>query len=260
VTSGAALFARYAYPPNALGYCGPADHETFLERAVAGEDDGLVELVGCLDSWPYLRLIADAAGIADPLDTRVVEAYWVGNELLYRVAASEFVATLERFVRARSGAGWDEIVRFVDSGAVPHHSFHVFAVYPWLRLLRTAPSPRPLEVLDRCRIRWGTVESVDGDSAIVRVRPLTWNGRALGVGPETTERVSVATEGRTFVRDVGPGDIVALHWGWVCDRLTSRRLVALRRSTALHLGIAAPSASSGRETETKRADFVTNRW
>ena len=36
-------------------------------------------------AWAYLESIARAAGIADPLDERVVEAYWIGNDLLDRV-------------------------------------------------------------------------------------------------------------------------------------------------------------------------------
>ncbi|MGW1020020.1 DUF6390 family protein, partial [Streptomyces niveus] len=30
---GAVLFARYAYPPNELGYCGPADSAALLRPA-----------------------------------------------------------------------------------------------------------------------------------------------------------------------------------------------------------------------------------
>ena len=35
---GPVLFARYAYPPNALGYCGPADSAGFLGMASEGAD------------------------------------------------------------------------------------------------------------------------------------------------------------------------------------------------------------------------------
>ena len=40
------MFVRYAYPPNALGYCGPDHSAAFREYAVAGvADQGLVR-------WP----------------------------------------------------------------------------------------------------------------------------------------------------------------------------------------------------------------
>lgn len=81
LTPGPVLFARYAYPPNSLGYCGPSDPSALLQAASDGTD--LVEL-GHLaarfeGAWPYLQLIAACNGIANPLDRRVVEAYWVGN-------------------------------------------------------------------------------------------------------------------------------------------------------------------------------------
>jgi hypothetical protein len=79
---GPLLFARYAYPPNSLGYCGPRDSASLLgygsERVV---DGGLRQLArGFEGAYPYLELIACATGVPDPLDHRVVEAYWLGNE------------------------------------------------------------------------------------------------------------------------------------------------------------------------------------
>jgi glycosyltransferase involved in cell wall biosynthesis len=37
---------------------------------------------------------------------------------------------------------------------------------------------------------------------------------------------------------VEPGDIVTLHWNWVCERISAERLEYLRRSTATHIDIA----------------------
>ena len=98
------LFGRYAYPPNELGYCGPDAHAQLLEQVAARADDGdLRRLVRGFDgAWPYLELIAGAAGIGDPLDARVVEAYWVGNELLDRVGPTAMGAVAGRPV-PRSG-------------------------------------------------------------------------------------------------------------------------------------------------------------
>ena len=36
-TAGERLFARYAFAPNELGYCGPADSATLFELAVTGQ-------------------------------------------------------------------------------------------------------------------------------------------------------------------------------------------------------------------------------
>ena len=38
--TGPVLFARYAFPPNHHGYCGPADTTGFLQLGLAGDDRG----------------------------------------------------------------------------------------------------------------------------------------------------------------------------------------------------------------------------
>jgi Family of unknown function (DUF6390) len=236
---GPLLFARYAYPPNALGYCGPRDHGALLDYGAAGViDPGLVQLARGFDgAWPYLQVIAAANRIADPLDTRVVEAYWVGNALLDRVDMREFGGFLDERFRRRAGRGWDSIAQAIPAGAVPHHSFHVFQVYPWAGLMRAGWAEHPLHVLDRCRVRWGNVVAAESGVVTVRYRPLAWDGRALRLGPPALERVPASVDGKGFVRDLRPGEWVSLHWDWVCDRLTSVRLQALRRLTLRHLRI-----------------------
>ena len=84
------LFVRYAFAPNELGYCGPSDSQELLGYGANGVvDRGLTAMARQFDgAWPYLELIAGAVGISDPLDHRVVEAYWVGNPLLDRVGTT----------------------------------------------------------------------------------------------------------------------------------------------------------------------------
>ncbi len=85
--TGRELFACYAFPPNELGYCGPADTTQAELASHAKEFDG---------AWPYLQAIADAAGIADPLDDGVVRNYWVGGPLLDKVDPDELLAPPEK--------------------------------------------------------------------------------------------------------------------------------------------------------------------
>jgi hypothetical protein len=120
-------------------------------------------------------------------------------------------------------------------GALPHHNLHVFAVYRWLGLLRRSRSEEPLRVLDRCRIRWGQVESVGSDVAVVRTRPLTWDGHALGYGDTHSELVQIVSDGRALVRCLRPGEWVSMHWNWLCDRLTHGDVRALAHSSDLSL-------------------------
>jgi hypothetical protein len=239
-TAGPLLFARYAYPPNALGLCGADSPRTLLEYGDARESDaGLAELARTFDgAWPYLTLIANSNGITDPLDPRVVEAYWVGNELLERVRPRELARHVDDRFRGRIGAAREYLFDAVAAGAVPHHCFHVFSVYPWLGLLRTGAVDQPLHVLDQCRTTPAVVQSVDGESLDVLARPLLWDDEAgvLKLGDPTTRTVRWQDDGLAFVLQPRPGDHVSLHWDFVCDVLSPTAARALVRATrrALH--------------------------
>jgi hypothetical protein len=226
--AGALLFARYAYPPNSLGLCGADAPRTLLEYGDAGESDGgLAELARTFEgAWPYLTLIAEANRVEDPLDPRVVEAYWVGNELLVHVRP----ATLARHVRerfhGRLGSAAENVPRVVAAGAVPHHCFHVFALYPWLGLLRGGVVDEPLRVLDQCRTTPALVLEVGAETAYVLAEPLLWEDDRLRLGQPARRQVRWQDGGRAFARPE-PGDLVSLHWDFVCDVITTEAAARL---------------------------------
>jgi hypothetical protein len=228
--AGPLLFARYAFPPNERGLCGPADHAALRGYATAGQaGPDLTWLASQFaGAWPYLQLIAAANGLADPLDTRVAEAYWVGNSLLDNVRVADYGAFLDERFRRQAGRGWQSIAAAIPAGAVPHHSFHVFCVYPWTGLLRAGRAEPSLQVLDDCRISWGRV--LTADPLVVSRRPLTWDGRELALGPPAPCQAAAG-----LVTGLCPGDWVSLHWNRVCDRLSVAQVRALRRYSARHL-------------------------
>jgi hypothetical protein len=237
---GPVLFARYAFPPNSHGYCGPGDHTAFFEYGVAGADDGGLRSMAqqFAGAWPYLQLIAGATGLPDPLDRRVVEAYWVGTPRLGQVSTRAVGNSMEERFRFRTGPRFPALTESVLAGGVPHHSFAVFCIYPWTGLLSDGrKAPQALTVLDQCRIRWGRVKAVQGDQVVVESQPLTWDGHLLELGRPITETAVRALSGVGMVRPPEPGDWVSLHWEWVCDRLTRTQVGYLEAFTRRHLRI-----------------------
>jgi hypothetical protein len=230
--TGAGLFVRYAYAPNRLGYCGPEDVEALVAYGVSDvSDPGLRQLVSAFEgAYPYLELIAAAAGIRDPLDRRVVEAYWIGNRLLMGVDMAQLGRSMTERFRGRAGRDWDRVAEAVWAGGLAHHSFHVFAIYPWVGFMREGRIDEPLQVLDRCRIRWGKVQAVDGDAVTVVSRHLGWVDSTLVLAQPQVEIVHASP-----AVTVAAGDWVSLHWEWVCDTLTARQLANLRGFSAHHL-------------------------
>jgi hypothetical protein len=235
---GALRFVRYAFPPNELGYCGPADHVALFEyAATATVDGGLRSLAAGFDgAWPYLEVIAAAHGIADPLDERVVTAYWLGGPLLDGIPVDLPGRSLDEHFRARGAVAWSGIADTIDGSTRLSHGFHVFSVYPWVGLLRSGPAEVPLHVLDRCRIRWGEVIEVDGLDVVVRSPRLRWDDPGVSLSAPVTERARRGRDGVAWV-DVVPGDVVSLHWDWVCERLAPAELAHLRRDTTHQLSV-----------------------
>lgn len=237
---GPVLFARYAFGPNRLGYCGTDDHAAVLGHAAAGQADPLRELARSFEgAYPYLELIAGANGIADPLDRRVVEAYWLGNQLTAAVRRRALHESLgDRFRPRVSAMTWRRLEATVSAGARPVHAFHVLDVFPRVGLLRGEAVDDVLTVIDSCRIRWGRVITVGGSSLTVEVRPLLLRDGRLALGPPRPEVVQRWVDGIGFVDEVGPGEVISIHWGWACDRLTSGQLRDLQRWTEFELRIA----------------------
>ena len=234
--AGALQFARYAYPPNELGYCGPAGAQAMLvPGAVAEIEHRARQFEG---AWVYLEFLAEVLGADDPLGADVVEAYWIGGDLLDRVDPGELVGRLgERFV-GQLGGTWREAA----ARALPHHSFQVFEVYPWAGMLQAGlPAGPAVAVLDRCRIRAGVVRDVEGEWVTVNSNVLLWQDGRLAPGPEVIERARWSVDGLSLMAAPAVGEQVALHWDWVCDVITvdqAARIERLETAQRVAVGLA----------------------
>ena len=237
-TRGAEMFARYAHAPNQLGYCGPHD-----SRLLAGTRDEIEKAARQFTgAWPYLEVLARMTGIVDPLDHRLVDSYWLGGGLGTGLDQRAFTNELLDIIAPQAAHYWSHLTEDLVAEASPDHCFHVFGVYPWSRLLGKGADKHPLSILDNCRISWGTVVSTDGATAVVSSPRLRWNGSTLSLsGPreypaETGTRTDIAVQS---------GDLVALHWGQVCDRITPEQVVRLAQTTARQLHATSRRLGSG---------------
>ena len=233
---GTLRFIRYGFMPNRLRYCGGDDNRTLFEYGLEQTIDGgltplLRRFTGAL---PYLQLIARANGLADPFDARVVEAYWLGNELLDGVEVRQlYDALLERFGKQLQGRARELVLGKAPAGARPHHSFHVLDVHS-----RVGELDNSLELMDNCRVSWGRVVRLEAAEAVVERQPLALEDGRLALGPVRQERALRQVDGRGFADDARPGDWVALHWGWVCEVIDDRRRRNLERYSLHHLRLA----------------------
>ncbi len=234
--AGSLRFIRYGFMPNRLQYCGGEDNRALMQYAQAGVVDGgltalLRRFTGAL---PYLQLIARANGIADPFDARVVEAYWIGNDLLKGVEVRQlYDSLLERFGKQLQGRTRELVLGKAPAGAHPHHNFHVLDVHS-----RVGALEHSLSTLDNCRVSWGKVGQTVGGELVVERRPLVIQEGKLVLANPRSERVLRQIDGSGFAEAAEPGDWVSLHWGWVCEVLTAVQRSDLERYTRYHLAIA----------------------
>ena len=231
---GADMFARYAYAPNALGYCGPRLGTTLDELSAAEVRAAAARFSG---AWPYLLVLSRMTGIADPLDARLVESYWLGGGVGEALDPDEFTRQLLAVIGPQAGRYWSHLTAELSGEAAANHCFHVFGVYPWSRLLGKGMDEHPIRILDSCRIGWGTVVGRQGDVIDVGGDRLVWEGGRLGLSEPGVRRVQVWVDGHSAIPDVTTGDLVALHWDRLCGRLEPAQVRDLEATTRRQLDV-----------------------
>ncbi len=236
VIDGTIIFARYVFMPNKYGYCGGDDNRTLFEYCAAKHTDpGLVVILQKFEAaYPYLKLIASSNHISDPFDARVVEAYWLGNELLDGVDLTQFYNSLhERFAKRLDAKTLGYLLSKPPLGARPHHNFHVFDVHS-----RIGALDHSLDTMENCRIGWGQVKEIAVTHLVVEHQPLVLECGKLKLGEMKEKRVLCQIDGTGFITNCQVGDPVSFHWNWACEILTPRQVQNLERYTMYHLELA----------------------
>ncbi|MCI4340115.1 MAG: DUF6390 family protein [Thermoplasmata archaeon] len=225
---GVQLGARFSIATNRLQFCGPADAEPVLYRAITrGErlDEARQSLARFEALMPYLEAIGGRHGL-DPFDARVVEAYWIGNELLDDFEKKEFVALLGALVRrGLPRAVARRLVEHLPERPLPHHMFHVAFVGVGSV---TGHVPTTLPNMEACRPSWGRVTVIEDSTLHVESPELAVAAGRLQLGPARSVRLPYDP---AVAGTPGVGDAVAFHWGCVALALSPERTEALRRYT-----------------------------
>jgi hypothetical protein len=232
--------SRYAFGPNRLHYCGPdanSEIRSYIEEGAV--DAGLEKLMSQFGTmFPYLRHIAEANDIRDPFDPRVVEAYWIGNELLEHIGERKFYRHLveSHGVKKKTDArSFALIEKTIGEGAVPHHSFHVLEIWRYTGQLE---KKEMLFQMDECRVSWGTVKSVSGPAITVLAEPLLYIEGKLILGEPMEKKLARRLEAEYDIEQIKPGDIVSIHWSVPCEVITERQAAMLRKYTLRHIALA----------------------
>lgn len=228
---GAIQFIKYAYPPNKLRYCGPSNSRAIFDYYHNNfVDEGLIRLLAKFNgAYPNLCYIAQANKIKDPFDARVVEAYWIGNNLLDQVSINNYY----QYLRDQYYGQWDnhalDTVFGVSKpyGAKPHHSFHVLSLFA-----KKKKTGKILEHISNCLILSGKVVKIDLEGLTVKYKPIVFENNILISGKLKNKKLNCVGVKRFEINDN-----VSFHWNWICDKITGTQIKNLNKWNSFHLDL-----------------------
>ncbi|HKZ23675.1 MAG TPA: DUF6390 family protein [Thermoplasmata archaeon] len=226
--NGVQLCARFSLATNRLRYCGPEDADSILyQTVVKATDTGAARTA--LEKFeallPYLEAIARKHGL-DPFDRDVVEAYWVGNELLEGFTKDEFRAILGQFTdRGLPRSVAERLGGSLPPRPIPHHAFHVTFVGVGAVSGKVSTT---IDNMERCRPSCGRVVEVSGTDVTLEKPSLALADGRLVIGPPQLHRTTIDPN---VIPEVCAGDTLALHWGWPALLLDSTQRSNLEKYT-----------------------------
>lgn len=231
---------RYSFGPNRLHYCGPDANKELHDLIESGENN--INLAHLLKQFrtlfPYLKYIASINNIKDPFDTRVVEAYWLGNGLLDTVEKNTLYRFLIDDLRVKDKLKSKEfrwLEEKIKLGAVPHHSFHVLNIWG-----QEGHSDllSDLARMDECRISSGVVTEVKGPEITVSTEPIVYTMGKFAFGTPISKTLIRQLESEYDIEQIKPGQVVSIHWSVPCEVITPKQAEILRKYTLKNISFA----------------------
>lgn len=223
--------ARFAFKPNQLAYCGPDQNKELAEYLEKLETDGglsqILEKFECM--VPNLRFIASENKIVNPFDEKVVEAYWIGNDLLANTRKPQIYS----YLRENTKLMLKDKIRLNEKMEMPanmHHSFHVFRVWQQAEF---AENPQILKMMDECRIGWGQAVGASQNTIQVNYEPLIFLDGKLSFGKLALKNIAFEAEKHAPQKN----DWVSFHWSSYCKTLSPLELKNLRKWTKINMDI-----------------------
>lgn len=221
--NGVEQAARYAFPPNNYGYCGPKLFVSILKNK---HSNAILknELKKFKVHYAYLSLIAKANNLK-PFDKKVVHAFWIGNELLENVSSSMLRRFIVRSLFPKGKARAKMLAANLPKGLVPHHSFNSLYVN-----FVTGKVKRSIKNYDSCCITFGKVLSISNSSALVLRHAVAYK-KGKFILEERKCKIALERRGVRFVSNLKKGDIVSVHWGLAIEKLGKSDFMLLKKYT-----------------------------
>jgi hypothetical protein len=221
--------AAYALTPCTFGFCGPKGSKEILYRYLTTNKVSDEQVRAVLKKfqalYPYLKLIALSNAIRDPFNAKVIEAYWIGGEILEKVKVKDLKTLILEFAKLSTARKDLKVIArmLTQKAAKPHHSFHVFVVGSVSGNL-----PYITKILDLCRISWGEVQKVIGEKIIVKTRLIKEKKGKIFLGRPELKEIERDSK---LLQSVKKGNIISFHWNRAVEVLAPKDVLNLEKYT-----------------------------
>jgi hydrogenase maturation factor len=150
--------------------------------------------------FPYLSLIGKYAKL-DPFHKDVVEAYFMGNDLIEKVPHRELLRMVSELIKTKSPLVLSKKFKAT-------HNFYVFCISPYVKQRKEGI----LVFMDLCSVSLGVVREISPNEMV----PIAVVERKTVKGEIVTEKMIYD---RTTAREVTVGSQVATHWRRVVKKI-----------------------------------------
>lgn len=212
------LAAGFALKPCTLGRCGEVNSQSKLRVCLTtGECQGLEDEFPKFNTmYPYLKTLSQISGLP-PLSYKVVEAYWLGNELLDLAKPEDYDLLVKNFEeQGIKQAVKDPLIQALKTHKprqfIPFHLFHIL----YLGIGKTNGLAVPAGAVNFCMVRWGRVEKIVGNRALIDLGCI----KDENYPPEITKLDKRLIFDRELLPGLHEDQRVASHWGSVVKVIT----------------------------------------
>jgi hypothetical protein len=212
------LESRFSLSPNSLGYCGRKSATAKFKKCIIGNkcEEVKEELNNFIVLYPYLKTLGKIFN--KPFTAySVVEAYWLGNDELKKIRQKDYNLLLNNFIK--QGVP-DFFIKELKAKKlkkfIPFHLFHVLFIGVGKA---SGAVPFNLNSINNCMIRWGRVQKISRNKAVVDLNSLKKKGKNAYALTKVQASIPFNLK---FTPNLKMGDAVAAHWNLIVKILSKR--------------------------------------
>jgi hypothetical protein len=226
---GLELAARFSSITNKLRYCGPKDAYIDFYKLLNGENYDREKIVNHFKRYEGLYVYLDTISRKhklDLLDYKVIESYWVGNELLDTFTREDFINIINGLVKRGLPKSYaEDAIKRLPQGMNPTHSFNVLLI----GVGRTSGTvPTNIITMNKCIVSVGELLRITDRQLIVHSKQLKiLKGELIFSEPE----IQYIDYIKEFLPVLKLKDKIAIHWDFACKILSESEEKNLRKYT-----------------------------